>query len=249
MKDKTSTRMLFNAHEKGQKKMFRKQSIEVMASICLIWCLAVVSSVQAEDSTKDSDKGSSFKVKEGTYIGVLFVNNKMSGDFDGSTFYTSPSKAYDVPDLDDGTGFGIVLGYRLKNGAIELDYQQTTHDTSSSFMDVGKQKATYHVIDLNLKFDVFARDRLRPYILVGLGFPWITITDSATDGSSYDDETFTGFALNAGIGLAYYFHPQWAITGGLVYRWNRFSSIDGKSLDNNLKEKALNLTVGIAYTF
>ncbi|MBN2019632.1 MAG: porin family protein [Sedimentisphaerales bacterium] len=227
--------------------MSGKQSIKVIASICLILCVTVVSSVQAEDQTSDSG----FTVKQGFYIGAMYVNNSMSGDFDDTVFYTSGSKVYDVPDVDNGTGFGIVLGARGKDGAFELSYQRTNHDTSSSFVDIGDSEATYNIIDLNFKFDVFARDRLRPYLLIGFGFPWLTIEDSMydDDDGSYDDETFTGISFNLGAGLAYYLDPQWAITGGIIYRWNRFSSVEGKSLDDTLSEKALNLTFGVAYTF
>jgi len=58
-----------------------------------------------------------------------------------------------------------------------------------------------------------------------------------------------GFASNVGAGVAYYLHPQWALTGGPVYRWNRFSSVEGNDFDNALSEKAFGLTFGITYTF
>jgi hypothetical protein len=49
--------------------------------------------------------------------------------------------------------------------------------------------------------------------------------------------------------VAYYFHPQWAITGGVIHRWNWFGSVEGGSVDDSLLEKALGFTLGIAYTF
>lgn len=214
--------------------------MKVIAGIYLMLCFTMATPVKADDSEY---------VKNGLYLGVLFAYNGMSGDFDDSVFYTNGSTVYDVPDVDDGMGFGLILGTRTSKGALELGYQRTSHDTNSSFVDIGKSTAYYNVIDLNFKFDVFAQKQLKPYFLVGLGIPWLTIEDSQTNGVTYEDETFVGFDLNLGAGMAYYFHPQWAITGGVIYRWNWFGSVDGESIDNSLLEKALGLTVGITYTF
>jgi hypothetical protein len=199
-------------------------------------------------------QGSSY-VKEGAYLGVYFTDARMFGDFDNTVSYYGYDEIYEVPYVDDGTGFGVVLGARTEKGAVELGYQRTRHDTIS----LGGDEASYNIIDLNFKVDVFAHDQVRPYILFGFGFPWLTI-ENGLAGLDYDyylddyvlsfeDETFFGFALNAGAGLAYYFHPQWAVTGGVIYRWNWFTSAEGSDLDDNLLERAFCFNVGIAYTF
>jgi opacity protein-like surface antigen len=156
---------------------------------------------------------------------------------------------YDVPDVQDGDGFYVALGGRSNTFSYELGYQRTVHDTSSSFVDIGDSTATYNVVDMNMRFDVFARQQIRPYLLAGIGFTWIDIDDSSTDGFTYDDETFSGFALNAGAGIAYYMLPQWALTAGIVYRWNWYDSVESKDLDDDLKERALGFTAGMTYTF
>jgi opacity protein-like surface antigen len=215
--------------------------------ICLVWCLIAVSSVHAGDTDEDSNY-----VKDGFYLGAMFLNNSMSGEFDDSSFLITSTELFDAPDIDDSTGFGVVAGFRRDKISFEIDYQRSVHDTSSSFLffgTAGKSEAAYNVIDLNLKVDVFARKQLRPYVLIGMGFPWITIEDSATDGFSVYDETFTGIALNTGGGMAYYFHPRWAITAGAVYRWNWFSRVEDVKIDDYLLEEVLCLTVGFAYTF
>lgn len=199
-------------------------------------------------------QGSSY-VKEGAYLGVYFTDARMFGDFDNTVSYYGYDEIYEVPYVDDGTGFGVVLGARTEKGAVELGYQRTRHDTIS----LGGDKASYNIIDLNFKVDVFARDQVRPYILFGFGFPWLTIENGLAELDydyylddyvlSFEDETFFGFALNAGAGLAYYFHPQWAVTGGVIYRWNWFTSAEGSDLDDNLLERAFCFNVGIAYTF
>jgi hypothetical protein len=202
-------------------------------------------------------------VKEGAYLGIYFTQVNMSGDFDDTRAYSAPGEILDVPKVNDGTGFGVVLGARASKGAFEIGYQRSRHDTSATLLGEilgdSDTESTYNVIDFNFKIDVFARNQIRPYILFGFGIPWLTVenglyeVDYDYDTEEYvystEDATFFGFALNAGAGVAYYFHPQLAVTGGLIYRWNWFTSAEGRSLDDNLLEKAFCLNIGIAYTF
>lgn len=229
-----------------------RQSIKMMVGICLIWCLAMACPVHAEDSNHVKKKVPTY-VKEGTYLGAFFVYNDMIGEFDGHHFFTA-DEVYTVPHVDNGPGFGIVIGGRTDNGAVELGYQRSSHDTSylsTSYLNIIKSKATYNVIDLNFKIDVFARKQLRPYILFGVGIPWLTIKDGAYRhyAAPHEDETFIGVDLNLGAGVAYYFQPQWALTGGVIYRWNWFSYVEGNKMSDSVLEKAFGLTAGITYTF
>jgi opacity protein-like surface antigen len=236
----------FNFNSKGRKMKFQIKKLFTIIVLNL-FVFVITSAVYAQ--------GSKY-VKEGTYLGVYLTNNQMFGDFDNTRSYYTPGEIFDVPYVDDGTGFGVVLGARGPKGAFEFGFQRSMHDTIS----VGGGDASYSVIDLNFKVDVFARNRTRPYLLFGFGFPWLTIENGLAEIdydyysddyviSSFDDETFFGFALNAGAGVAYYFHPQWAVTGGFIYRWNWFTSAEGLSLDENLLEKAFCFNIGIAYTF
>ena len=216
--------------------------MKMIVGICMLLCFAMVNPVYAEDLEF---------VKEGFYLGALFAYNQMSGDFDDKAAYTNEEGTwiYDAPEIDNGMGFGVVLGHRSKLGAAELGYQRTVHDTNSGFAAFGESEAVYNVIDLNFKLDVLAQDKLKPYLLLGFGVPWIDIEDASTDGVSYDDITYVGFNVNAGAGAAYYFHPQWAIMGGVIYRWNWFNEVEDGRIDDHILEKALGFTFGIAYTF
>lgn len=223
-----------------------KFNTKKFSTIIIISLLALImtSAVYAQDAAY---------VKDGTYIGVFLTSNQMSGDFDGTSLgYVAPGEFLDVPDVDSGSGLGILLGVRMPNakGAVELGYQRSRHDTSSIWIDMGANEAAYNVIDLNIKIDVLAREQIRPYILFGFGFPWLTVEDRGMiDGLTYQDATFTGLCLNVGAGAAYYFRPDLAVTGGIIYRWNRFSSAEGRSLPDSLIEKALCFRIGVNYTF
>ena len=208
-------------------------------------------------SSFGAEKQETEYVKQGPYVGVSLIQNYMSGDFDGTGFVfvpgagNDPNLAIDVPHLDDGLGFGVVLGWRQRNRSWELGYQRTIHDTTSAFVEFGDSQAAFNVIDLNLKLDVFARNKLRPYVLIGAGIPWITIEDGQIDidNAIYHDGTYAGVCLNGGAGLAYYIKPQWAVTGGVLYRYNWFTSVEEIGLDTDLTESTVGLTLGVAYTF
>ena len=210
-------------------------------------------------------------VKDGFYIGVSSIKTHLSGDFDGVSGAALPGEILYFPDMDNDAGFGFVLGGRGAGLALELGYQSSKHETSPIRLDTvegpiffNESEASYNSIDFNLKVEVFAQKRIRPYVLLGIGYSWLTIENGLFDYTddywsvepndedelkgSFDDAFFDAFHLNFGCGVAYYFHPQWAVTAGLMYQRNRFDSWD-ISLDDTLSEKAFCLSVGIAYTF
>lgn len=222
-----------------------KQCREAAVGICVMWALVLVCPARAQESGD---------VKKGFYLGAMFVHNSMSGDFDSFSILTEEGDDElegDIvfrPELDDGAGFGLILGRRYETISFEIGYQRTAHDTS--FGPGDEDDAVYNVVDLNIKIDVFAQNKLRPYVLLGGGFPWLTV-DGGTldDDGSLDDSRYYGFCLNAGVGVAYYFDPQWAITGGLIHRWNWFTHVDNFRVDDDITERALGLMLGVTYTF
>jgi hypothetical protein len=227
--------------------MVRNKSRQAAVAICLLSCLIVVCPTRA---------GEFRGVKDGYYLAAMFVNNQMSGDFDDSFIFESTDEAdldlLSVPDVDDGAGFGLYLGRRVGRFSFEIGYQATFHDTSTVIPEIGKADGIYNVVDLNVKIDIFAQGRLRPYLLIGGGIPWLTIENSKSpdDGVTWNkDARYVGACLNAGVGVAYYLDSQWALTVGLIHRWNRFTHGDSAHLIGGLEERALSLTAGLAYTF
>lgn len=212
----------------------------ITMSVCLALTLCSVLRASAEEKTR--------MVDDGFYLGVMMVQNSMSGDFDNTTVYYTSTTLYDVPDVDNGSGFGIAAGYRMDRGVYEMAYQRTSHDTNSSFTDVG-DSASYSVLDFNFKYDVAKLEKIRPYVLLGFGISWMTVEDSSTDGYDLEDETFLGHCWNLGAGMSYFFNPKLAVTGGIVSRWNTFKSVEGVELGSKLKEKAVGLSIGMTYTF
>ena len=219
--------------------------------VVIILLSFMVLSVSGFLNAEESENEKPFSVKEGIYLELFGVYNQVGGDFDDSSVLVSFPTIYDIPDVDPGIGFGLALGRRYDKGAIEVSYQRSTHDTTSSFIGVGEQKGYLNTLDLNFKIDVFAKEKIRPHILLGFGFPWLTITDSQVElyGVKNKDETFSGLSGNIGFGLSQFMNPQMCVTAGVMYRYMMFTSVDGLSIEDDLSAGGLSFRLGLSFTF
>ncbi len=72
------------------------------------------------------------------------------------------------------------------------------------------------------RFFFLTHARVQPYVLVGAGFPWLTIKDGSFLENQPDagvgDGSFRGYALNTEVGVTVYPHPQMGIVLGYGYR-------------------------------
>ena len=58
-------------------------------------------------------------VKDGFYIGISSIKTHLSGDFDGTKYCYTLGEIVSVPDMDNDTGFGFLLGGRSAGLALE----------------------------------------------------------------------------------------------------------------------------------
>ena len=216
---------------------------KIIFGICIFMMTASGAHICAEESE--------FEIKQGFFVGLSGVYNSIGQDFDDTIVYTDGTFFYSVPEIDSGYGFGVTLGYRTENYAIELTYQRVEHDTHTTFPGVGDQTGYYNVVDLNLKYDILAKDRIRPYALIGFGAPWLDLENGRRTvvGSDLSDETFIGYSVNFGAGLSFYLTPRWFVHGTAMYRWQRFKQVDNQNLQDDEMAGGMNYMVGIAYTF
>lgn len=189
-----------------------------------------------------------FAPERGFYIGLHAIYNSMFGDFDDSVLLFDPNSGdvIDVPEVDDGYGLGIALGMRLENGALELCYQRTMHNTSSVVF--GDSEAAYNAVDINWRIDVLKR-RIRPYVQLGFGVPWMTINDAVYTGRDYNDATFVGLGVNVGGGASYFITSHLSANAGVGYRYNWFFNAEGTKLESGLSQHSVQAALGLAYTF
>jgi hypothetical protein len=171
--------------------------------------------------------------KVGGYAGGSFVPMfTLDGEtFNGLTYYREidGDEIAILPKLDKQMMFRGILGYRYAKAAFELSYERTNHN--GVFGEVGTGTATFQQVNANGRFFFRTDARVQPYLLVGGGFPWLTIKDGSflanQPEAGVGDGTFKGYALNTEVGVTVFPHPQVGIVVGYGYRPIWFDSGTG----------------------
>ena len=186
------------------------------------------------------------------YAGVSFIRNSLGGDFNGQAAFVGSNEAIFVPKVSDGQGWEILLGGRTDKLALEFGYIRSFHD--ATILGV-TSSADYTIFDFNFKQHFRNEKQFQPYWLGGFNLPYLNVKNAMiTSGLSVKSTTFAGWGLNLGGGAAYYFTPQVALDGGIIYRYTKFDqarAADGKYADLNsaLESNALCFTLGVTYAF
>jgi hypothetical protein len=211
-------------------------------AVVLLSTLSISTGVLAQDTPY---------AKDGLYAGFNISYNTISGDFDGNSFLASATEIIIIPKVEGGVGFGALLGLRFGKGALELSYQRSEHD--ATWLGA-KGTVAYNIVDIDFKLYPSINSQLQPYLLVGMGIPWLVVHDGAATAFEVSDATLLGIGLNIGGGLAYYIQPKICVNGGIIYRWINYSSATGVSsasndIEGGLDGSGLTLKIGIAFTF
>jgi opacity protein-like surface antigen len=211
--------------------------------------LVLSSQCYAADTAKKPYNGYSNFSVGGVYLELFGVQSRIKGDFNDESILFTDTATYNIPKVKNGSGFGVALGGRSDAWAYELNYFKTTNGTNTVFTDIGNQDASFSVFDIDFKFDL-TRGNLRPYWKFGLGVTSLAIDHSKiTIDEEYGRETFRGYCLNLGGGLEYFITNKWAIDAGVVYRLNKFKTVEGVTIEDSLSGNGANLMLGIAYIF
>jgi hypothetical protein len=162
--------------------------------------------------------------KVGGYTGGSFLPAfTLDGEtFNGFTAYQEigGDEIALLPKLDKQKMFRGMLGYRYEKAALELSYERSS--LNGLFGEIGTGKAMFQQINVDMRFFFLTRARIQPYMLLGGGFPRLTIKDSSFLADDLDaglgDSHFKGYALNSEVGVTVYPHPQVGIVLGYGYR-------------------------------
>lgn len=222
------------------------ESIQKNVGLMMMFLLLFVSLIPAPALA-----GERFRAEEGFFVGIGLSYNTIHGDFDGESILVSPGEAFIVPSVENDYGPVFTIGTRSNQGAFELSYLYSTHDITWLG---AKGEAEFSMINLDGKFFFMRDQKLQPYLLFGIGLPWLKVKDGSTDLVSVDDATFHGIGFNIGTGFQYFVHRKVAITPGVTYRWITYSSVSGAGGDNvkiakDLDGSGLHYNVGLIFVF
>jgi hypothetical protein len=192
--------------------------------------------------------------KVGGYVGGSFVPTfTFDGEtFNGLTYYQEidGDEIALLPKLDKQKMFRGLLGYRGEKAALEFSYERTTHN--GTFGD-GTGTATFQQFNVDGRFFYLTHARVQPYVLLGAGFPLLTIKDGSfledQPDAGVGDGRFKGYALNTEVGVTIYPHPQIGIVLGYGYRPIWFDSAKGISdTPYDLRPRFRESSKGVVFT-
>lgn len=167
--------------------------------------------------------------EEGMYFSILGIQNSIGGDFNGKKSYEDEEKtaACIVPEIDTHRGFGILIGGYSERLAGEISYLCSAHETTYYDELVGEipLDGEAELINFDLKLYILKKN-IRPYVLLGLVIPRISIDKGASDGTELGDAIYTGYGLNLGLGWEIRFHNKIGIEGSAVYRGMKINRIE-----------------------
>lgn len=212
--------------------------------------------------------------EEGMYFSILGVENSIGGDFKGTVTgqFVNSTVLIRIPEIENGSGFGILIGGYTGKMAGEIYYSYSKHDTSFKFYDLncngfndgGAEDVVYYqdgecqVLGANVKyyFANFFNNNFRFYGQLGLFVPKISMKQGAYQENDFNDTanvTFTGYGADLGLGVLFHLHPKWAITGSSVFRYIRIKEVTAFGEDRIPSDKmdgtGWSHSVGISYYF
>jgi len=183
-----------------------------------------------------------------TYFAVELVQQPMSDEFDGYSFYSDFINLYTIPKLQTGSGVRVSLGFRQRRLAVEAYYATTSHRTL--WLD-RRDKARHHELGAGVTGYLNPDGVFQPYATAGLLLHFLVAKKGGLDLETELPvrETFGGgLGLRIGGGLGLKITREWALRGEAAYRVAGFRSLAGRDI-HTIPASTLVLSTGIVYTF
>ena len=199
---------------------------------------------------------------EGFFITASGQSLAFKGDFDGRLVLWCFDKAFFVPEMKNATGFGFGLGFKRNAWLWELFYVNSHHPSAFSNRN---GSSVYRSVEIDGLTYLVKNVAIKPYILVGISVPWLTVDQGAEMYGLKYRATYFGLGLKFGGGITWDIAPFLFMSGGLVYRvlGYGYASGEGKGRDiitfrvgqdgpewkSWLKTSSLGLTFGLGFVF
>jgi hypothetical protein len=168
--------------------------------------------------------------KKGGYAGFAgTLDFTLDGEtFDGLTFYQEidGDEIFILPRLDKKPLFKGILGYRARQGALEISYERA--DFPGTFADEPVD-SVFQSINIDGRLFFLTDTRFQPHVRVGGAFPWLRVKEGSALREDVGDARFRGYGVNTEAGVTLYPHPQFGIAVGYSYRWLWFDRASGAS--------------------
>jgi hypothetical protein len=159
-----------------------------------------------------------------------------NGDLSSNLVLWHFEKAFFVPRMENGFGFGLGFGYRRESSLWDFIILRSPH---KAYLEGRESNAIFHSAEINGRALLFKNARFQPYFLLGISIPWINVKKGAQMNYSVYNATYTGFGINLGTGLIVHLAPKLFISGGIVCRILRFLYVSGEGKGRDLNDLRL----------
>jgi hypothetical protein len=185
-----------------------------LAALLLLGPASLPAAAAKTAAGRSGDGGAFFL--EGTSLGLSFA----ALDLDGARVLGNADQVFFVPRLKPSLGFGIGFGRRFRSGLWSLSYLVSGHDAALRGRD---SSAVSRLVQVNAR-TFLARSRgLRPFLHLGLNFPWIKVRDGVADRlGRLHDAHYAGLGVNIGAGALAPVSSRMFFSASLLYRYNGY---------------------------
>jgi hypothetical protein len=167
---------------------------------------------------------------EGFFLGFSARTLAFKGDLDGKLVLWHFEKAFYSPRLDPSVGLALHFGVKRNRWLWEAGYVQSGF---AARLPDRASRATYRAGEISGKSILFPDARLEPYILLGVGVPFLTVRDGSELRGVRTNASFVGIGFLLGAGVALDVTPSLFVSAGAGYRvlGYFYASGEGKGRD------------------
>lgn len=187
-----------------------------MKGMAAAWLL-LAASLGAENApakARSGDGGAFFFEGTAQYLSFGAV------DLDGARVLGNADQVFYIPRLKPSLGFGLGFGRRFRSGLWSVSYLVSGHDAPLRGRD---SSAVSRLVQVNARAFLARSRALRPFLHLGLNFPWIKVRDGVADRDGrLHDAHYAGLGVNAGAGALAPVSSRMFFSASLIYRYNGY---------------------------
>jgi hypothetical protein len=199
----------------------------------------------------DPDAGyrAEFFAAKGVYLSGRAHWSKLYGDFDGDTTLLGPDQI-DIPEVDDGYGYELALGWMSEGWATEISYTEIQYDGAIGTLESDLE---YYAVTWNVLRYLRGNESVQPYFVFGFLYSWAELEDASTLGLVRGDaELNDGFGIDAGFGVAWWLGPHLALDVRALSVFQSFGEAEGvagdeESIGDGVEGPRFGLSFGLTW--
>jgi len=157
----------------------------------------------------------------------------LHGDLDKELVLWHFDKAFYVPKLEKARALAAGFGYQSKYVFWEFFFLWSNPKADLQ----GKEgTAKFYAAEITGRAFLIRNFPLRPYLLLGLSTPVLTVKEGASMGGTLYNATYAGLGINLGSGLMLQLTPNFFLTAGPVYRYMALLYVVGGGKGRDIRD-------------